>query len=153
MRIGTRWMKCSLAVALLGAQLLAGAQINTWTDQHGRKHFADEAGTPEHQSTTPVTVPPPNVIERFTPPAGQQSGADEAQQAGQPPVILPAPARPQRAPGLAAQQEACKAAKAAYEASRACFAECGKRFCSPYGHCGTNNSACGHCTELPMPHC
>ncbi len=148
MRLGTCGMKCLLAVALLGVQLLAGAQIYTWTDEQGRKHFADEGGTPPQQRTTPVTVSPPNVIERFTPPAGQQSGADEAQQAGQPPVILPAPARAQRAPGLASKAEACKAEKAAYEASLACFAECGRR-----GVYGTDNSACGHCQQLPIPNC
>lgn len=150
MRIGTRWMKCSLAVVLLGVQLLAGAQINTWTDQHGRKHFADEAGTPEHQRTTPVTVPPPNVIERFVPPAqlSPQAAGDEGANSGATPTAPPVPPQAQRSPSRSSREDACKAAKAAYEASLACFQGCGRR-----GVYGTDNSACGRCQELPIPDC
>lgn len=154
MRIGTRWMKCSAAVALMCVQLLAGAQIYTWTDEQGRKHFADEVGTPEHQRTTPVKVSPPNLVERFVPPAqsAQSADGDAAAQgagSGATPTAPPAPSQGQRSPSRSSSREqACKAAKAAYEASLACFQGCGRRVVY-----GTDNSACGECQQLPMPDC
>lgn len=43
----------------------------------------------------------------------------------------------------------CKAKKAAYDESKACFESCGTRLHNG----GVNNSACGHCSNAKRPNC
>lgn len=139
---------------LLLFSLLAIAQVYTWTDEQGRKHFGDEVTTPGNQRETPVNIPPPNVAEPFkpdTPPAAPSAPDAPAEVAAPVPAALtdPMAGTPKR-PGVAAEQEACKAQNEAYEASKACFAEC-STLNKPGS--GRNNAQCGHCTPMTKPRC
>jgi hypothetical protein len=157
-----RWAWVGL---LLCGHLCAIAQIYTWTDKSGRKHFGDDVSTPENQRSTPVKIPSPNTAKRFEPnaPLATSSGSD-APADGPTPFTTSATdpkAKTKDLSGVAARQEACKAEKQAYQASAACYAECGISFCSGGlvqggsgpSSCGRNNVNCGHCKDLPMPRC
>lgn len=147
-----RW-RWAWAVLLLGS-LLAIAQVYTWTDEQGRTHFGDEVTTPANQRETPVHIPAANVAEPFkpdTPPSVPSVPDAPAEVAAPVPSMVtdPQTGLPQR-PGVAAEQEACQAQNEAYQASRACFAEC-STLNKPGS--GRNNAQCGHCTPLTKPRC
>lgn len=146
-----RWAWIGL---LLCGHLFAIAQVYTWTDEKGRKHFGDEVSTPENQRGTPVKIPLTNTAKRFepdTPPAAPSASDAPTEVAAPMPSALtdPKTGAPKR-PGVAAEQDACKAQNAAYQASRACYAECSTLNVGGRGH---NNAQCGHCTPLPKPRC
>ncbi|MGS5086265.1 DUF4124 domain-containing protein [Hydrogenophaga sp. A37] len=137
---------------LLLCNSLIHAQVYTWTDAQGRKHFGDEVSTPENKRGTPVKIPLPNIAKRFEPntPPASNAPAD-----GSAPVPTPASApkaETKKLPGLAAQQEACKAQKQAYQASEACYAECSTPVQNKWGG-GRNNAKCGHCSPMTTPRC
>ena len=148
---GCRWAWVGL---LLCGHLFAIAQVYTWTDEKGRKHFGDEVTTPGNQRGKTVNIPPPNVAERFKPDAtlATPSASDAPAEAAAPVPTAgsdPKAGSPKR-PGVAAGQEACKAQNEAYQASRACYSECSTLNVGGRGH---NNAQCGHCTPLTKPRC
>ena len=145
-----RWPWAGL---LLCSHLLAMAQVYTWTDEKGRKHFGDQVSTPESHRGKPVNIPTPNIAQRFEPAPSLVAPSESATTAdGTAPVAssFPDPKAKSKTPtGVAASQEACKAQKQAYQASAACFAACSR----PVAGGGRNNARCGHCTPLNSPRC
>ncbi len=160
MRNWTKGWRMLLWCVLVCVHVMSIAQVYTWTDKDGRKHFGDPATTPEDKRDLPVHVPPPNVADRFIPNPvnnGADVGGDATQ--GSPPVSI-APSGAPKKPAFN-DRSGCQAARQAYDASLACYAECGKTSCRGglaqggrgSSSCGRNNAACGHCQELPMPRC
>lgn len=159
---GFRWAWVGL---LLCGHLFAIAQVYTWTDDKGRKHFGDEVSTPQNQRGTPVKIPQSNAAKRFEPkaPLAASSGTDAPADgsASVPTSATDPKAKTKELTSVAAKQEVCKAERQAYKASVACYAECGISFCSGGlvqggsgpGSCGRNNVNCSHCNDLPMPRC
>ena len=50
MNVAARWWGWIMVVGCLCGHLLASAQdVYTWTDEKGRKHFADKVSTPENR--------------------------------------------------------------------------------------------------------
>ena len=45
-------------VALLCFAQISQAQVYTWTDENGKRHFGDEVSTPENRRESPVKVLP-----------------------------------------------------------------------------------------------
>lgn len=153
MHVAARWWGSIMVAGCLCGHLLASAQdVYTWTDEKGRKHFADKVSTPENRQDKPVTVPPPNVAKRFVPVPAEGSGDANPT----PPAVPPAPANKTRLPDPKKKarysQEECEALKKAYAASEACFADCSTPTRTFRGS-GRNNSNCGHCTQMTMPRC
>jgi hypothetical protein len=143
-----------MVAGLLCSHLWASAQdVYTWTDEKGRKHFADKVSTPENRRDKPVNIPPPNVAKRFAP--SQPNGATGTGDAspgltGAMPVVSADPKPPEKKkPKVMFTNEECDARKAAYAASEACFVECA----TPTVHQSKNNANCGHCTQMSMPRC
>ena len=145
------WMGALLCVAQISL-----AQVYTWTDEKGRKHFGDEVSTPENRRESPVKVPPPNIAERFTPAqkpdsASQTTAGETGSNA--PPTIPAQGARPPSGMGVKESQARCESQKQAYDSSAACFAACGKTVCTRGQGCRRNNAACGHCQDMLPPNC
>lgn len=147
---GKGWLWVSL-FAISGASL---AQIYTWTDADGKKHFGDAAVRPKNSASPEIKVPPPNVVDRFEArkaPEGQSGTASSSETL---PLTPPAASQPteqaRRPSGTQRGQDSCKAKWDAFDSASACYAECGKSL-APDG--GRNNAACGHCTDVPMPRC
>lgn len=150
-----RWWRWVMVGGLLCSHLLAGAQdVYTWTDEKGRKHFADKVSTPENRRDTPVDIPPPNVAKRFVPaqPLAGQAGTGDATPGlpGAIPAVStdPKPAEKKKPKAMFTNEE-CEAKRAAYAASEACFGECA----TPTIYQSKNNAKCGHCTQMTMPRC
>jgi hypothetical protein len=132
--------------------------VYRWKDSNGKVHFGDRPNSTDPKVVKEVLVPSPNLAKGFkgTPsttsagPTTAVSGDEnttpavplESAESAKP---IPAPKR-----GFAAQsQESCKAKKAAYTASRACFVACGR----PIFGRGHDNTGCEHCDDQPMPNC
>ena len=156
---GLRTLLCCVLVC---THVMSIAQVYTWTDKDGRKHFGDPATTPEDKRDLPVHVPSPNVADRFVPnTANNANGADMGGDATQgSPSVSIAPSGVPKKPAFN-DRSGCQAARQAYDASVACYAECGVTSCRGgllqggrgSSSCGRNNAACGQCKELPMPRC
>ncbi len=148
-------------VCLVGLTGSAVAQVYTWTDADGKKHFGDAATRPRDKTSPEIKVPPANVADRFAPRTASPPVAapDPKSEAPPPsPPVAPAPARP--APKISSverDQDTCRAQWEAYDAGAACYAECGKNIACPnpgfFLTCGRNNAECGHCSDAPMPRC
>ena len=139
---------------LLGALLLlattAQAEVYRWTDERGRIHFEDRP--PDSLPTRKVEevkLRRGNVADPLKARPVQPIPADEPQEE---PAPTAPPSAAKKEVGVAARQTACAAHKQAYEASKACFLGC-TIFTKTGGSTGMNNSHCGHCTDVVMPHC
>ncbi|MFN3495570.1 MAG: DUF4124 domain-containing protein [Hydrogenophaga sp.] len=142
------WRRALLA-ALLGASAPAMAQIYTWTDADGKKHFSDGAMRPKDRATPEVNVPPPNVVDRFQAPPN--APAPPPPEPVSPPTAGAAPPAAGRPlSGVDRSQNACRAQWDAYYDGADCFAACGQNL---GGSGARNNAACGHCTDAPRPNC
>lgn len=148
--VGKGWLLAGL-YALSGASL---AQVYTWTDADGKKHFGDAAVRPKNNVSPEVKVPPPNIANRFEAqkaPEGQSETTIPAEVPPETPPAAPQPTKPsRRPPSTQRSQDSCKAKWDAFESASACYAECGKSL-APDG--ARNNAECGHCTDVPMPRC
>lgn len=149
--LATRW---ALRLTLVLGLVPASAQVYTWTDADGKRHFSDSATRPKDQATPQVKVPPPNVANRFEPrstardlPA--ENHGEEGQALTPPAPVIPS--NPSRSlSGVQRSQNSCRAQWDAYYDGADCFAGCGKTL----GFFGTrNNAGCGHCTDAPRPNC
>lgn len=142
-----RW---TLLAALVGAVAPTMAQIYTWTDADGKKHFGDSAMRPKDRAAPEVKVSPPNVANRFqaTPnPAPPTPPPEEPMPSPAASAPLPESRRPLS--GVDRSQNACWAQWEAYYSGADCFAACGQS----NGLGGRNNAGCGHCTDAPRPNC
>lgn len=146
-----RWACFSLAAALAfgsGSSAL-GDEVYRWKDSSGKVHFGDRPpDATDPQAVKKVAVPSPNLAAGF-----KDTPADTADAPGKPKpeAEISAPALPKPIPkrGVAAQsKDSCEAKVAAFRASHACFAACGR----PSGR-ARNNAGCEHCEEQPMPNC
>lgn len=146
--------RLSLWICLAGTFGATMAQVYTWTDADGKKHFGDAAMRPKDKATPEVKVPPPNVADRFEArqtPERQVEATSPPEALSSPPPAAPMPteeARPRS--GTERGQDACKAKWEAFDAATACYDVCGKNLAQGGGR---NNAACGHCTDVPMPRC
>jgi hypothetical protein len=142
-------------VALLCFAQISQAQVYTWTDENGKRHFGDEVSTPENRRESPVKVPPPNIAERFTPTLKSDSASQTSGEVGSnaPPAIPAQGQRSQSGAGAKQSQNMCEAQKQAYASSAACFAACGRTICTRGQGCRRNNSECGHCQAMSPPNC
>jgi hypothetical protein len=140
--------------ALLCFAQISLAQVFTWTDENGKRHFGDEVSTPGNRRESPVKVPPANVAERFTANPKPDSAPQTAGEAGSnaPPIIPAQGQKSQSGMGVKQSQAACEAKKQAHASSVACYASCGRTIC-PHRRCRINNAECGHCQDLPPPNC
>lgn len=153
-----RWVYFSLAVSLLFGCGGALAEVYRWKDSSGKVHFGDRPNSTDPQVVKEVVVPSPNLAKGFKgTPSTTSVGPTKATSVDEtttPAVPLEAAegSRPKPAPkvGFAAQsQDSCKAQKAAYTASRACFVACGR----PIFRRGQDNTGCEYCDDQPMPNC
>jgi hypothetical protein len=137
----------------------AHAEVYRWKDSAGVVHFGDRPTSTDPRAVQQVDVPPANVAEPFKArpaalppaPASGNDGGDAKTQADNPagPIdTANAPTRPLS--GVAKRQASCAAQKSAFQASQACFAACGTDNGNLHGR---NNARCGHCADLPTPHC
>ena len=148
------WVLAGLLLASHGG---ASAQVYTWTDAQGRKHFSDEASIPGNSREKRVEVPPPNLANRFVPTPLSAATTLPPEDTPTKPDATPAAATTpdtnnKNAKKKAFTREECGALKQAYDASAACFAACSKPV-QAYGQRGRNNANCGHCQQLTMPRC
>lgn len=155
-----RWIPAKLVrlgCVLLAVGLIASTNVNAqvyrWVDANGKVHFSDAEPPKGSRDVKQVDVGETNVVRPFqyrqtTEDAPQQqptepeSGSAASEDTGK---------RTQRT--VAEDKDSCAAQKAAYEASAACFAECGRTFRSATGSYARNNANCGHCTEAVAPNC
>lgn len=121
------------------------AEIYQWVDAQGRTHFDDNRPDAGREKVEEVKVRKPNLMNRFVAPPPAAKPAPKPVVNKTPPESASPPKEPV---GVAASQATCAEKKQAYEASQACYAACGKPV---WG--GRNNAGCGHCTDLPDPHC
>ncbi|QCB46297.1 DUF4124 domain-containing protein [Hydrogenophaga sp. PAMC20947] len=141
-----RWLFLTFAFALvLGGGGNALSEVYRWKDSNGTVHFSDQPVSTDPQVVKEVVVPGPNLVGTFKasppPPEAEPTAPDTGGV-----IYLPA-----KKPGITAtSQDSCQAMAAAFAASRACFNACGRD--NRFGN-GRNNTACGHCTDLPMPRC
>jgi len=156
--------RLALWICLAGTFGAASAQIYTWTDADGKKHFGDAAMRPKDKAISEVKIPPANVSERFE--ARKESElphVPEPQSEAVPPAptvpygaSTPLP-MPRKISSVERDQDTCRAQWEAYDAGAACYAECGKNIACPspgfFLTCGRNNAECGHCSDAPMPRC
>jgi hypothetical protein len=132
----------------------AAAQVYTWTDAQGKKHFSDDAMRPKDQATPEARLSPGNVADRFqprgSPSDNQAKPAAEGTQGGIPPAPIMPTAPPRPLSGVDRSQNDCRTKWNAYYDGADCYAACGQTL----GGFGTrNNAACGHCTDAPRPNC
>lgn len=147
MMIHMRWL--SLLVLFIPF-LAAQAEVYRWVDNHGRVHFEDrQPNKVAPRNVEEIKVRPINILEPVRPRPAQPSPVEDAQ-------IEPVPSEPtnliDKKVGVAASQAACAAQKRAYESSKACFLSCGM-VVGGRGSVRINNSSCGQCTDVVMPHC
>lgn len=152
-------MRMQIRILALWACLasLAGsatAQVYTWTDSNGKKHFGDAATRPRDKISPEIKMPPANVADRF-----EVRNSPEPTSTQAPPVdSAPAPAtapstRPlnaSRPSSVDRSRNSCKAKWVAFESAVSCYDACAKPM-APFR--GRNNAECGHCQDLPMPNC
>jgi hypothetical protein len=152
-----RWVYFSLAVSLVFGSSGALSEVYRWKDSSGKVHFGDRPDSTDPQVVKEVVVPSPNLATGFKgTPSTTSVGPTKAISGDEttPAVSLGAEegSKPMPAPkrGFAAQsQDSCKAQKAAYKASRACFVACGR----PIFGRGQDNTGCEYCDDQPMPNC
>lgn len=148
-----------LVALLLGGSGVAGAQVYTWTDEQGRKHFTDEAATPGNGRTKRVEVTPPNLANRFVPSSSTTTTTLPAEGSPTKPDVTVAVApntgfQSKNARKKNFTREECASLKQAYDASSECFAACSTPAnANGYGQKGRNNANCGHCQQMIMPRC
>ncbi len=148
-----------LSALLLGGHGMTGAQVYTWTDEKGRKHFTDEASAPENGRSKRVEVAPPNLANRFVPSASTVTTALPAEGTATIPVptaaVVPNTGyQNKNAKKNNVTREECAAQKQAYDASSSCFASCSTpATANSFGQKGRNNANCGHCQQVTMPRC
>lgn len=127
-----------LIIALATLTTLAQAELYTWVDKNGKKHYGDKV-PPEYakQATTveqkkPNTMPAPPSVEFYQPPPARNQVNDQPASTGN-------------------QDNSCEQQKRAYEESLACYNDC--RLHRIRTHNVNNVSACGHCTDVKKPNC
>ncbi|WP_353396082.1 DUF4124 domain-containing protein [Hydrogenophaga sp. 5NK40-0174] len=135
----------------------ASPKMYRWKDANGRVHFSDKR--PEQPGLTVQEIEPrsTNSLQPFV---SRPSSMPVDVRRNSSAEVKPAPEQPpeevrRRPLSVEASQESCEAQKRAYEASAACYAECGRStFSGRTGfQNGRNNSQCGHCTDATMPDC
>lgn len=122
------------------------AEIYSWVDAEGNQHFGDNIPEQYRTTTQKVKIEAANIIPAVT------------EQPAQPkPSLKTASTRPLRnaipfnrhsTPALS-KRSSCESKKAAYNASKQCFANC--RTYIKGG--GINLSQCGHCKNVARPSC
>ncbi|EWS63683.1 DUF4124 domain-containing protein [Hydrogenophaga aromaticivorans] len=143
--------RLALWVCLAGTGGAAMAQVYTWTDANGKKHFGDAATRPRDKTSPEVKVPPANLANRFE--ARQTPNPTPAAPESQSGQTMPGPTA-QKISGVQRNQDACRAQWKAYDEGVACYAKCGKTVCRGFlFDCRRNNAECGHCRDAPMPRC
>ncbi len=146
----SRWIYLTLALSLVfGSASDALAEVYSWKDSKGVVHFGDRPVSTDPTVVKEVVVPKPNLANAFKPdPKTLQAGETPT-----PPDLSEvsggAPQPPPNRGAAAKSKASCEAKVAAYQESKACFADCAK----PNRFSGTNTAACGHCVEQPMPQC
>lgn len=134
---------------LMALPLLAAAEIHSWVDENGRKHFGDRVPESYQDKSSPVTVSPNKAVrfERPDMPKPNYSPQNEWQpdpgNIYQPPHRAQANKEPQEATGTCAEQ------RAAFKKSAECFSRCQTKH-----HNGArDNSLCGHCQAVKSASC
>jgi hypothetical protein len=129
-----------LVVVLTASATLAQAELYTWVDKNGEKHYGDTV-PPEHaKHAQPVetkqtnSMQSPPSVNYYDPPrpSGSTVQPDDTQTAD--------------------ETNSCEAQQQAYDASMACFNEC-RKHTKIRGKKINNVSECGHCTDAPKPNC
>jgi hypothetical protein len=141
------WLAPVLLVGILAPPALA--ELHTWVDADGQRHYADRPPAVEEQGSQRLDLKSPGTVETVRPdmPAfsmpvdGSDNQADTKR----------TERKEQRSAELSSDRRrlSCREKWRAWRKSRACFRECGREL-----HDGTfNNAGCGHCRDRIKPHC
>lgn len=139
----SKFLRVTLTVWLACLSVLAQAELYTWVDKNGKKHYGDTV-PPEHTNKAQTveakkinTMPAPPSVNYYETP--QHSDAN-------------APSDAQENPAVDAEANSCEAQQQAYENSVACYNEC-RKHTKTHGKKINNISDCGECADAPKPHC
>ncbi len=132
-------LRSALVLLLAGISILAQAELYTWVDKNGKKHYGDkippeyakQASSVEQKKTN--TMPAPPSVNFYQAPARNQVNNQPA------------------ADNSSNQGNSCEQQKRAFEESQACYDDC--RLHRVRTHNVNNVSACGHCTDVKKPNC
>jgi len=128
-----------LLVALAVCTTIAQAELYTWVDKNGKKHYGDKIPPEYAKQATAVeqkkinSMPTPPSVNFYQPPARNQDSA------------------PAATDNTAPRGNSCEDQKRAFEESQACFNDC--RLHRVRTHNVNNVSACGHCADVKKPNC
>ena len=139
-----------LGLVFLVGSHAAQAEVYRWVDAQGRTHFEDRKPVKETpHGIEEVKVRRGNIVDPVQIRQAEPAPVPEIQTQ---PIVLTLPGPVKKDTGVAASQASCAAMKQAFEAAKACFDACGQTVHRWHGSV-RNNSNCGHCTDVPMPHC
>lgn len=115
--------------------LFSAAEVYTWTDKNGKKHFGDKVPAEYEAQSKPVESKPINTLPRSNvyvsePPQGQPNT-----------VVIPSTRANEKAEKTCAQQWAD------FSGAQNCFSQCTMK------GGGINAAKCSHCQNLPRPRC
>lgn len=126
----------------------ANAEIYSWVDKDGKKHFGQEVPKEYAKQSTVVETKPINSMDATKVPAKPKETNKTAFQLEQerrfvPPEIDTTPAR---------KLSSCEQQKQAYEQAEKCFSNCRQTSWSANGQIKNDVSSC-HCADAKRPDC
>ena len=155
-----------MTVVTVLCQIVAHAEVYTWTDADGRKNFGDKIpeGYAKDAVTVDISIHQPSQEDLEKAQLRLENSRAAYQKEKNKKVRKP---RQKKAPkNQQAKELTYEQHVAAYEESKRCYAVCQVRFIGPStqhynprshsmetspGASGVNNAYCGHCTPVPKP--
>lgn len=145
--MGSRFRKTGGIFLLLTLAASPGwAEVHTWVDENGRRHFSDrQPGNGTESASEKIEVrnqPVKSVTPDMPRPRTKRPGRDASRRP---------PPEPRRwaEERTSLEDMTCEERKKAYYDSVACFGVCGRRM--PGG--AVDTSTCGHCRQMAEPDC
>lgn len=137
--VTNRFWRGLLLITLAMCTTLAQAELYTWVDKQGKKHYGDKIPPEYAKQASAVeqkkinSMPAPPSVNFYQPPPARNQVSDQSTGNNN------------------NQGNSCEQQKRAFEESQACFNDC--RVHRDRAHNVNNVSACGHCTDVKKPSC
>lgn len=138
--------ECVLVIALMFAGT-ANAEVYTWIDEDGEKHFGDSVPTGQTGSASKLELEEVNVISGNDGSRGRDRVGTHNEPGNKSAVAGKTKDERPTKQGQTSENESCKAAVAEYEKSVECFNKCRNVNGS------INRAKCPDCVDVPRPGC
>jgi hypothetical protein len=139
-----KFISTSAAFLLIVGLATAHAEIYSWVDKDGKKHFGEQVPKEYLNKSTEITVKPVNAMEA----AKASSNSNETKQATEEQKKPSSPTEDTPTENLSS----CEQQKRAYEQSVQCYSRCRNRDGGEENRVN-NISACGTCVDVKKPDC